>query len=75
MEMICLEALTKADFTDLQHLIRKHYDYTDSDKAEQILGDWDKLKTHFIKVIPTDYKKALERIEREKLEKEQITTV
>jgi len=73
--MVCLEALTEADFTELQHLIRKHYDYTDSDKAEEILGDWDNLKMSFIKVMPTDYKKALERIEREKFEKEQITTV
>jgi len=74
-EMVGLEALTEADFTELQHLIRKHYDYTDSDKAEEILGDWDNLKMHFTKVMPTDYKKALERIEREKFEKEQITTV
>jgi glutamate synthase (ferredoxin) len=34
--------------------------------AKRILEDWENQRNHFIKVMPTDYKKALQRLAEEK---------
>ena len=47
-------------------LVQKHVDYTQSALGEEILKDWEVNKMDFIKVYPTDYRLALERIEQEK---------
>ena len=62
MEMVELETLDSVDESDLRTLIQTHFDYTKSTKAHELLEDWDKTLSHFIKVIPTDYKKALQRL-------------
>jgi len=40
--------------------------YTSSPLAKRILADWENEQKHFVKVMPTDYKKALQRIAEEK---------
>jgi glutamate synthase (ferredoxin) len=60
LEMIELEDLTEQDKETVQGLLEKHSDYTNSSKADQILNDWPESSKNFIKVMPTDYKKALE---------------
>jgi glutamate synthase (ferredoxin) len=40
--------------------------YTNSPLAKRILDDWDNQSNHFVKVMPTDYKKALQRMSEEK---------
>ena len=40
--------------------------YTNSPLAKNILENWELQKGHFVKVMPTDYKKALERLSQEK---------
>ncbi len=74
MEMVEFEEVDLKEEQELQNLIRKHYDYTSSEKAHKILSDWDEHLRHMIKVMPTEYKKALARIEQEKLENKQLTT-
>ncbi|MFD1315415.1 glutamate synthase large subunit [Namhaeicola litoreus] len=74
MEMVEFENLDESDHFELQNLIRKHYDYTSSEKAHHILSHWENEIKHIIKVMPTEYKKALARIAKEKLENEQLTT-
>jgi glutamate synthase domain-containing protein 3 len=67
-EMVDMDALTeKADIAELTNMITRHRDYTGSARAEFILNNWEKQKANFIKVIPGDYKLALQRIEEEKL--------
>ena len=39
--------------------MQKHYEYTGSTVAKFILDDLDNQLKNFVKVFPTDYKKAL----------------
>jgi glutamate synthase (NADPH/NADH) large chain len=59
-EMVNLESLTEEDVQLLYDMIHKHYTYTGSAVANFILSDFDNQLQHFVKVFPTDYKKALE---------------
>jgi len=43
----------------LKDLIEKHFRYTGSEQAKAILKDWDAALGQFIKVFPTEYKRAL----------------
>ena len=65
-EMVELEKVSETDAQELFGLIQNHYHATDSTKALKLLEDWEGSLEHFIKVIPTDYKKALERLAKEK---------
>jgi glutamate synthase (ferredoxin) len=65
-EMVDLVDLTKEDRAELKALVEKHQEYTDSALATRLLGNWENEIKNFVKVFPTDYKIALERIEREK---------
>ena len=65
MEMVAFEEISSQDEIELKQLIKNHFKYTNSDLALRILDDWENSLTHFVKVMPTDYKKALDRIEKE----------
>ena len=65
MEMIGLEDPSLDDLDHLEELINKHVKYTASNKATTILSNWEVEKKNFIKVMPTDYKKALARLAEE----------
>jgi glutamate synthase (NADPH) large chain len=60
MEMVAFETVEDDDFTKLQRLIKNHSLFTNSPLAKRILEDWENSKQYFIKIMPTDYKKALE---------------
>ena len=63
--MIRLEDPSVDDLTHLKELINKHVKHTSSNKATGILSNWEAEKKSFIKVMPTDYKKALARLAEE----------
>lgn len=65
MEMIGLEDLSDTDVARVEALIQNHKDYTNSPLASKILADWKTTQKNFIKVMPTDYKAALERMAQE----------
>jgi glutamate synthase (ferredoxin) len=65
MEMVALETLEEEDLKELKRLIKNHSMYTNSPLAKRILEDWENQRNHFIKVMPTDYKKALQRLAEE----------
>ncbi len=73
MEMVELEELTSNDVNDLEKLIENHLKYTSSPLAKNILEKWESNVKKFIKVMPTEYKKALERLAKEK--ELELTTV
>ena len=75
MEMVALESLESDDLTKLRRLIRNHSMYTNRPLAKRILGDWENQQKHFIKVMPTDYKKALLRLAEEKKIQEELIAV
>ena len=45
---------------ELHELIRKHYHYTGSPLAGQMLDHWDRYVEEFIEVVPIEYKKVLQ---------------
>jgi glutamate synthase (NADPH/NADH) large chain len=40
-------------------MIERHFKYTGSTRARNILDDWSRERAHFVKVFPTEYKRAL----------------
>jgi glutamate synthase domain-containing protein 2/glutamate synthase domain-containing protein 3 len=63
LEMVDLEALwQEEDLETLHDLIERHYRWTGSQRAEQILDNWDEMSGKFVKVMPIDYRRALRRL-------------
>ncbi len=56
------------DKKQLRDLIENHYNATLSPLAQRILENWEDCLPKFIKIFPEEYKQALIRLEREKLE-------
>jgi glutamate synthase (NADPH/NADH) large chain len=54
------------DAERLRILIERHFEYTGSARARELLDNWDVALTRFFKVMPTDYAKALADMAREK---------
>ncbi len=52
----------------LKELIEKHYNATMSELAQRVLEEWDAYLPKFVKVFPEEYRQALIRLEKEKLE-------
>ncbi len=63
--------LNKADEHALREQIEKHLIYTGSERARLILEDWKSYLPKFTKVMPTDYRRALqERAAQQSKQKE-----
>ena len=63
--MVELETVTtKADKQLLHGLLTKHFMYTGSRKAKQVLDAFDATVPKFVKVMPVDYKRVLEERKR-----------
>ncbi len=50
------------DAQRLRWLIERHMHYTDSARAREILENWDDYMPKFVKVMPVDYRAALQKI-------------
>jgi len=65
-EMVELETLSDpADQQTVLDLVRKHVEYTGSGRGRWVLDHWQEAIGKFVKVMPTDYKLALKRLEEE----------
>ena len=53
---------------ELHELIRKHYHFTGSHLAGQMLDKWDKYVDQFIQIVPIEYKKVLHEEQMRKLQ-------
>jgi glutamate synthase (NADPH/NADH) large chain len=51
--------LLRFDAERLRILIERHLLQTGSGRARQLLDNWDQTLTRFVKVMPTDYARAL----------------
>ena len=67
MEMIDLESIKDQDEDIISDMLENHFSNTNSKIAKMILSKWSKEKNNFIKVMPKEYKIALERIAQEKI--------
>ncbi len=64
-QMVGLEKLLDpADVQQVREMIEKHHKYTRSQKAADVLGNWDEFLPKFVKVMPKDYKRVLEAFKR-----------
>ena len=57
-----LVPLAEDDVEYVQNMLRKHFDYTRSQRAEDILRKWDTYAPKFVKVFPQEYRAALEAL-------------
>ncbi|MDH3219229.1 MAG: glutamate synthase large subunit [Gammaproteobacteria bacterium] len=55
--------LSRFDDQRLRMLIEKHHRLTGSVKAATILEDWDAYRPAFVKVMPVEYRKALQKMQ------------
>ena len=69
LEMVELEGLLENDRNELMTLLKNHLKYTNSPKTNYILSNWTKSKENFIKVMPKDYKRALEKMAEKEIKK------
>ena len=67
-EMIEFENPSDQDLDLVKTLIENHFTYTSSKVAEKILNDWKKESSNFVKIMPTEYKLALEKMAKEKID-------
>lgn len=72
-EMVTLEKLEGIDLIKLRRLIKNHSLYTNSSLAKKMLDDWNNQQQHFVKVMPIEYKKALQRAIEEENSNQLVT--
>ncbi|HWH28824.1 MAG TPA: glutamate synthase large subunit [Mycobacteriales bacterium] len=63
-EMVDLEPLTDGDAETLREMLVDHATETGSPVAERLLVDWPAAVARFTKVMPRDYKRVLDAMER-----------
>ena len=61
-QMVGLEPVEEGDVATLRDLIQSHVDYTNSQKAIQVLANWSEMLPKFVKVMPRDYKRVLQAL-------------
>ena len=54
--------MTRNDDERLRRLIENHFNYTSSTRASEILKNWEHYRPKFVKVMPTEYRRALAEI-------------
>jgi len=63
LDIVELESVWKQEDKDLlRDLIERHLKWTVSKRARQILDAWPEMIGKFVKVIPIDYRRALEKV-------------
>jgi glutamate synthase (NADPH/NADH) large chain len=76
LEMVDIEPITTADEQALLfELIQKHVKYTESEYAVRILRDWTEVVMQFVKVMPIDYRRALERLKKQETKESEVVAV
>jgi glutamate synthase domain-containing protein 3 len=60
MEMVALDKIDKDDEITIYELLHNHFQYTQSNVGEHVLGNFKKELLNFVKVIPLEYKRILD---------------
>ena len=69
IEMIEFTRLeNKEEMQSVRKLIMEHYTQTNSSYARNLLDNWERVVSKFVKVIPTDYQKMMEKINFHKMQ-------
>lgn len=67
-DMADIDVVTDEDYEIIRRMVRDHFRMTSSERAHEILQNWQELKTQFVKVYPRDYKAVLEKRKQQKIE-------
>ena len=71
LDMVDLELISDPeDAAELKSMIQKHFDYTGSLRAKDILDHWEERLPSFVKVFPMEYRRVLGRMMKEDEETE-----
>ena len=60
LETVDLDPMSAEDLDRLQRMVRRHFQYTRSKRADEVLRKWDAYAPKFVKVFPKDLKLALD---------------
>ncbi len=64
-QMVALESLQQAEeIEEIRQMIHRHAQYTRSQRAFKVLALWETMAPKFVKVMPKDYKRMIEAINR-----------
>ena len=64
-QMAGLERLEEeSEIAAVRQMIQRHAEYTGSQRASMILGRWEEMIPKFVKVMPKDYKRMLQSLQR-----------
>jgi len=63
-EMVEFEELDQSDLDYVKGRIEKHVAHTDSARGKAILASWPAEQKRFVKIMPTDYKRALAELRK-----------
>ncbi len=55
--------MTERDATLLKRLVARHASLTGSPRAKLILAAWDSYRARFVKVMPIEYRRALQKMQ------------
>jgi len=69
LEMVELESLSAEDAAFVAALLERHHELTRSEKAKRLLTRWESTLSKFVKVVPTEYRRVLEELDRQRAEK------
>jgi glutamate synthase (NADPH/NADH) large chain len=65
--LVDVSDMTRFDEERLYQLIERHLHYTGSERARAILADWSAYLPKFVKVMPVEYRRALEEMARQQV--------
>jgi glutamate synthase (ferredoxin) len=52
------------EIEEVRALVRKHAEYTSSERSWQVLAQWERMLPRFVKVYPNDYRRVIETQKR-----------
>ncbi|MDD4890172.1 MAG: glutamate synthase large subunit, partial [Phycisphaerae bacterium] len=74
LDLVDLESVWhEEDRKLLGDLLRRHLEWTGSKQAKRVLDGWAEMVGRFVKVIPIDYRKAMDRLRERELRETDMT--
>jgi glutamate synthase domain-containing protein 3 len=67
--LVELEALSPEDAAFVAGLLEEHVRETGSEKARELLADWDRAYDRFVKVVPIEYRRVIAELEEKKAQR------
>ncbi len=65
LQMVGLEKLDHPDEIEMVwKMVQRHQTYTQSARAAEVLAAWNELVPKFVKIVPKDYKRVLQALQR-----------